>query len=124
MDKKIILGIDPGTNIMGFGLINCRTSKIKLIQYGIISLKKESNHLIKLKKIFEKITDALERGNRVELRGFGVFSTKQRDARVGRNPKTGKPVQIDAKTFPFFKVGKELHGLINDTQKTPEKECD
>ena len=51
--------------------------------------------------IFEKITDALERGNRVELRGFGVFSTKQRDARVGRNPKTGEPVQIDAKTFPF-----------------------
>ncbi len=74
--------------------------------------------------IFEKITDALERGDRVELRGFGIFSTKQRDARVGRNPKTGEPVQIDAKTFPFFKVGKELHGLINDTQKTPEKECD
>jgi len=74
--------------------------------------------------IFEKITDALERGDRVELRGFGVFSNKQRDARIGRNPKTGKPVQIDAKTFPFFKVGKELHGLINNAQKTPEKECD
>ena len=74
--------------------------------------------------IFEKITDALERGDRVELRGFGVFSTKQRSARVGRNPKTGEPVQIDAKNFPLFKVGKELHGLINDTLKTPEKECD
>ena len=62
-----ILGIDPGTNIMGFGLINCRTSKIKLIQYGIISLKKESNHLIKLKKIFEKITEIIDEYNPDEI---------------------------------------------------------
>jgi len=60
MNEKIILGIDPGTNIMGFGLINCSQSKIKLIQYGIISLIKESSHQIKLKKIFEKITELIK----------------------------------------------------------------
>lgn len=60
MNEKIILGIDPGTNIMGFGLIKCSKSKIKLIQYGIISLIKESSHQIKLKKIFEKITELIK----------------------------------------------------------------
>ncbi len=52
-------------------------------------------------------------GNRVELRGFGAFSVKQRDARKGRNPRTGEPVKVDAKRVPFFKTGKELRERLN-----------
>lgn len=63
--------------------------------------------------VFDEITNALAEGNRVELRGFGAFSVKQRDARVGRNPRTGEPVQVDAKRVPFFKTGKELRERLN-----------
>lgn len=63
--------------------------------------------------IFDKITDALADGDRVELRGFGAFSVKHRDARVGRNPRTGESVEVDAKRLPFFKVGKALHERLN-----------
>lgn len=63
--------------------------------------------------IFETITDALARGDRVELRGFGAFSVKYRDARTGRNPRTGATVDVDAKAVPYFKTGKELRVRIN-----------
>ncbi len=63
--------------------------------------------------VFEEITAALARGNRVELRGFGAFSVKRRDARIGRNPRTGESVQVDAKHIPFFKTGKELRERLN-----------
>ena len=63
--------------------------------------------------IFEEITGALSRGDRVELRGFGAFSVKARNARVGRNPRTGASVEVDAKAVPFFKTGKQLRDLIN-----------
>ena len=63
--------------------------------------------------IFEEIAAALERGDRVELRGFGAFSVKQRDARMGRNPRTGEPVPVPAKKVPFFKAGKELRERMN-----------
>jgi integration host factor subunit beta len=63
--------------------------------------------------IFEEITDALTRGDRVELRGFGAFSVKERDARVGRNPRTGESVQVEAKRLPFFKTGKALREALN-----------
>ena len=63
--------------------------------------------------VFEEITSALARGDRVELRGFGAFSVKQRDARVGRNPRTGDSVQVDAKAVPFFKTGKQLRERLN-----------
>lgn len=69
--------------------------------------------------IFEEISSALERGDRVELRGFGAFSVRERNARKGRNPKTGEPVQVPAKRVPFFKAGKELRIRINDG-KDPE----
>jgi len=64
--------------------------------------------------IFSEIIDALSRGDRVELRGFGAFSVKERDARVGRNPRTGEQVQVDAKRLPFFKTGKALRDALND----------
>ncbi|MCK0167550.1 integration host factor subunit beta [Jannaschia sp. S6380] len=63
--------------------------------------------------IFEEIIDALADGNRVELRGFGAFSVKQRDARTGRNPRTGEAVQVEEKHVPFFKAGKLLRDRLN-----------
>jgi len=63
--------------------------------------------------IFEEITDALANGDRVELRGFGAFSVKTRDARVGRNPRTGEAVSVDKKKVPFFKTGKLLRDRLS-----------
>jgi len=63
--------------------------------------------------IFEEITDALAKRERVELRGFGAFSVKFRDARRGRNPRTGETVAVEQKVVPFFKTGKELRDRLN-----------
>jgi len=63
--------------------------------------------------VFDEITNALARGNRVELRGFGAFSVKKRDARVGRNPRTGASVSVQEKVVPFFKTGKQLRDRLN-----------
>ncbi len=63
--------------------------------------------------VFEEITNALARGQRVELRGFGAFSARARRARVGRNPRTGEAVDVDPKRVPYFKCGKELHERMN-----------
>ena len=63
--------------------------------------------------IFEEITTALARGDRVELRGFGAFSVKTRDARIGRNPRTGEAVAVAQKAVPFFKTGKQLRERLN-----------
>jgi len=63
--------------------------------------------------IFETIVSAMERGDRVELRGFGAFSVKHRPARIGRNPRTGEQVPVDEKFVPFFKTGKELRERLN-----------
>ena len=64
--------------------------------------------------IFDAMTDALKRGERIEIRGFGSFQVKVREARDGRNPKTGEMVNIPAKRTPFFKVGKELKEMVDD----------
>jgi integration host factor subunit beta len=63
--------------------------------------------------ILGEIVIALARGDRVEVRGFGVFSVKHRPARVGRNPRTGKQVAVDRKAVPFFKAGKEMRQRLN-----------
>ncbi|MBP2313679.1 integration host factor subunit beta [Azospirillum soli] len=63
--------------------------------------------------IFDEITEALARGDRVELRGFGAFSVKRRDARTGRNPRTGETVDVGEKAIPFFKTGKQLRERLN-----------
>ena len=63
--------------------------------------------------IFDEITEALSRGDRVELRGFGAFSVKRRGPRVGRNPRTGDAVQVAEKSVPYFKTGKELRERLN-----------
>jgi integration host factor subunit beta len=63
--------------------------------------------------IFDQITGALARGDRVELRGFGAFTVKQRGARIGQNPRTGVTVQVSEKTVPYFKTSKALHVRLN-----------
>jgi integration host factor subunit beta len=63
--------------------------------------------------VFDQIIEALGSGDRVELRGFGAFSVKSRQARQGRNPRTGDAVSVDAKRVPFFKTGKELRERLN-----------
>lgn len=65
--------------------------------------------------IFEEIIAAMARGDRVELRGFGAFSVKKRDARAGRNPRTGESVEVEEKHVPFFKTGKLLRDRLNQT---------
>ena len=63
--------------------------------------------------VFDTITTALVEGNRVELRGFGAFSIRERKARLGRNPRTGDAVNVDAKRMPFFKMGKGMKERLN-----------
>ena len=64
--------------------------------------------------ILGTIVDAMKNGDRVELRGFGAFSTKTRDPRTGRNPRTGEAVDVTAKSVPYFKPGKEMRERLND----------
>jgi len=73
--------------------------------------------------IFNEITDALARGERVELRGFGAFTVKRRDARTGRNPRTGETVPVDEKAVPFFKAGKELRERVNRGKQSARGEA-
>jgi integration host factor subunit beta len=65
--------------------------------------------------ILDEIVEALKRGDRVELRGFGAFSVKHREARVGRNPRTGSQVKVSEKVVPYFKSGKEMRVRLNKT---------
>ncbi len=62
---------------------------------------------------FQSVVNALERGEKIELRGFGSFRIRQRNARQGRNPKTGETVSVPAKRIPYFKPGRELKELLN-----------
>ena len=62
---------------------------------------------------FDEIAERLAQGGRVELRGFGAFSTRQRDARSGRNPRTGETVDVPGKRVPYFKPGKEMRARLN-----------
>ncbi len=91
-----------------------------MIKSELIALLAEKNPHLYLRDverivttIFNEISDAMARGDRVELRGFGAFSTKERSARVGRNPRTGDAVQVDKKYVPYFKCGKELRERLN-----------
>jgi integration host factor subunit beta len=85
----------------------------------IASLAEKNPHLLHrdveriVNTIFDQITDALAAGHRVELRGFGAFSVKEREARSGRNPRTGEQVDVNAKVVPYFKTGKSLREMLN-----------
>ncbi len=74
--------------------------------------KKEAELIVNV--VFRSISDSLAGGDKVELRGFGSFKVKERRAREGRNPKTGKKVMVEAKRVPYFKAGKELRERVNN----------
>lgn len=86
----------------------------------IAKLAEENPHLYQrdveriVSTIFDSISEALSNGDRVELRGFGAFSVKHRDGRIGRNPRTGESVEVPEKSVPFFKTGKELRERLNE----------
>jgi len=63
--------------------------------------------------IFDAVIGALKSGDKIEIRGFGSFRTRQRNSRIGRNPKTGERVEVPAKKVPYFKPSKELRDLVN-----------
>ena len=67
--------------------------------------------------VFDAMTQALQRGEGIEIRGFGSFSVRDYPPYAGRNPRTGQPVSVPAKRLPFFKVGKELKELVNESRK-------
>lgn len=74
--------------------------------------------------ILDTIADALARGDRIELRGFGAFSVKRRDARVGRNPRTGETVEVGEKAIPVFKTGKEMRLRLNRARPVGSDEAE
>ncbi|MEL7368636.1 MAG: integration host factor subunit beta [Myxococcota bacterium] len=73
--------------------------------------KKRAEQVVNL--VFEQMTEALRRGERIEIRGFGSFTSKSYDAYTGRNPRTGETIHVPAKRLPFFKVGKELKERVD-----------
>ncbi|PLX85265.1 MAG: integration host factor subunit beta [Desulfuromonas sp.] len=79
-------------------------------EHGLLN-KKDAESIINL--IFDGIGDALATGNRVEIRGFGSFTIRERDAREARNPKSGELVSIPSRKTPFFKTGKELRERVD-----------
>lgn len=78
----------------------------------VSDLTKKHSEII-VDTVFKSVINALHRGEKIELRGFGSFRIRQRESRKGRNPKTGEKVSIPEKRIPFFKVGKELRELVN-----------
>ena len=79
---------------------------------GQINLTKKQTEVV-VNTVFQSITDSLSEGRKVELRGFGSFRVRARNARVGRSPKSGAQVDVPAKRVPFFKAGKELRELVD-----------
>jgi integration host factor subunit beta len=73
--------------------------------------KKRAEQVVNL--VFDQMTQALKRGERIEIRGFGSFTSKSYDAYTGRNPRTGETIHVPAKRLPFFKVGKELKERVD-----------
>ena len=81
----------------------------------ITELKRTDSEII-VETIFENIIQALQKGDKIEIRGFGSFRTRQRRGRVGRNPKTGEKVEVPPKKIPFFKPSKELKDFVNTSE--------
>ena len=80
-----------------------------------INLTKKQTEVV-VNTVFTSITDSLAEGKKVELRGFGSFRIRQRNARVGRNPKSGQKVDVPSKKVPFFKAGKELREQVDERE--------
>lgn len=83
-----------------------------------INLTKKQTEVI-VNTVFQSITESLSEGKKVELRGFGSFRIRNRNPRIGRNPKSGDKVNVPAKKVPFFKAGKELRDLVDSNKEPP-----
>lgn len=90
---------------------------------GVCNLSKKDAEVI-VNTVFSSITEALEKDDKIELRGFGSFRVRKRRSRLGRNPKTGDQVEVPEKRIPYFKPGKELKDLINSGENSPGTEPD
>jgi integration host factor subunit beta len=104
-----------------------KSELIDLISVKLSELSKK-DVAIAVNTVFDSMTDALVKEDRIEIRGFGSFRVKHRKSRDGRNPKTGDPVKVPNKRIPFFTVGKELKeklnhekGSDNDTSGAPQQ---
>ena len=86
---------------------------LKVLESEPTLYKKDANKIVDV--FFDTISKAISNGERVELRGFGVFDVKQRQARIARNPKNGEAVAVPAKKVPFFRMGKNMKDRINKT---------
>lgn len=107
-------GEAPGEDMTKSGLIEKVADRTPHVS------KKDTE--IVVNTIFDSMTEALKAGQRIEIRGFGSFQVKVREAREGRNPKTGEEVYIPAKRTPFFKVGKELKEMVDAAWKAEREE--
>jgi integration host factor subunit beta len=87
-----------------------KTDLIEAVSLTVALTRKESEVIVEA--IFNSIVRSLRTGNKVEIRGFGSFRTRQRQPRIGRNPKTGTRVEVPAKRIPYFKVGKESKARV------------
>ena len=83
----------------------------KITEKNNFLLQKDIHKVIDI--FLNKISESLENGNRIELRGFGAFGVKKREARIARNPRTGEPVPVQSKNIPFFKMGKSMRERLN-----------
>jgi integration host factor subunit beta len=83
----------------------------KIFKHNPHLYQRDVEHIVNA--VLEEVISALSRGDRVELRGFGAFSVKNRQARIGRNPRTGEKVSVEEKFLPFFKPGKKMREKLN-----------
>ncbi len=103
-----------------------KSGLIEIVAERTPHISKKDTEIV-VNTIFDSMANALQNGERIEIRGFGSFQVKVREARDGRNPKTGQPVHISAKRTPFFKVGKELKEMVDQVsvaQVRNEEESD
>lgn len=87
----------------------------------VVEMTRKDSEVI-VESIFESVVRALRTGDKIEIRGFGSFRTRQRQPRVGRNPKTGTRVEVPSKRIPYFKPSKELKDLVNASTATPQED--
>lgn len=92
-----------------------KSDLIQNLEGNLKSLSRNEVEVI-VETIFNQMTHALSKGERIEIRGFGTFEVRSRDPRQGRNPKTGATVYVQTRKVPFFKVGKELKERVNQDQ--------
>ena len=85
----------------------------------VVEMTRKDSEVI-VEAIFESVVRSLQTGDKIEIRGFGSFRTRQRQPRIGRNPKTGARVEVPPKRIPYFKPSKELKDLVNDGAKNSE----